>query len=194
MRRGGVIVKGFALAAFCLCAASMEASVRNALASFREVGRFLIEGGSTKLATYNVEPQRFSFSETGAVYKVRFCPRRAVPHEVIVSYPKNSGSPRGISPSVTRGMEVEIVLRHADEIESFCVTNCPPILYQDRRFSQGSGREIRHSLFRIRVAEFKWFYKDPIELEIRLRTPVCAESYLNRIDARIVVSEDFAMR
>ena len=188
------MVKWFAWAAFCLSAASVEASVRNALASFKEVGRFLIEGGSTKLDTYNVEPQRFSFSETGVVYRVRFCPQRAVPHEVFVAYPKTQAVTGMYRPSVTRGMEAEILLMHADEVERFCVTNCPPVLYQDRRFSQGIGQEIRHSLFRIRVAEFKWFYKDPIELEIRLRTPVCAESYLNRIDARIVVSEDFAMR
>ena len=188
------MVKWFALVVFGLCAVSAAASARNTLASFKEVGRFLLEGGSTMLTTYNVEPRRFSFADTGTVYKARFCPRRAVPHEVIVAYPETQVVTGMYRSSVTKGMEAEVVLRHDDEVERFCVTNCPPVLYPDRRFSQGSGREIRHSLFRLIVAEFKWFYRDPVELEIRLISPVRAESYLNRIDARIVVSEDFAMR
>ena len=192
--RSEALVKCFALVAFGLCAFSTSASAMNALDSLKEVGRFLLEGGSTKLTTYNVEPQRFSFVDTGMVYKVSFCPRRAVPHEVIVAYPEKQAVTGIYRSSVTKGMAAEVVLRHDAEENRFCVTNCPPVLYQERRFSQGSGREIRHSLFTIRVADFKWFYKDPIELEIRLKSPVGAESYLNRVGARIVVSEDFALR
>jgi len=189
MAMRSAVIRLSVMVVLSLSALLVKASICNHIAYLREWGRSLWGSGDMRPSIYDFDPSHISFSETGMVYRVKFCPKRALPHKVVVAYPKEKSGRWKNAQRITKGMAAEIILKHSDSDERFNVTNCSSALYQYGQVFPTS--EIQHTLFRFRAAEFKWPYRDQIEIEIRLKAPAQDGLCSDKIDARIAVLEDF---
>lgn len=178
-------------------------TLRNTLAELSELGKFLRYGGKLKRASYDFEPAAFSFLSTNAVHRLRFRPRRAVPHKVVVSYPTDGCFSRKEVRRALDAFSVRLTVRHGGKDEMtlpFRGGETPSgVSYKwvDGHVKYVDGRaelEMEHVLFRFHAGEFDWYYRDEIELTLEICSPVNMVSVPDSRTPRLTLREGWIIQ
>ena len=176
-----------ALLAFALVALVWAPIPYNTMARASELAKLIFVTGQ-EFARYDFVPPEFSFGTTGVVYRARFRPQHALPHEVLVSY-ASDGRVEGVrAAQAMDGFSARFVVRHGQT-----TWEIPPddgmSIVRLKLSPEGIVCGAWQRLFMFHVGEFDWRYDDEIELTLEVQSPVPQDSYLRTVKPKLTVHE-----
>lgn len=151
----------------------------NAMAQSSELAKHFLMGWR-KFESYDFEPSELSFGTTGVIYRARFRPQHALPHEVRVSYTGDARVRWAGAERAAAGFSARFVVRHGQTAWEFPPQDRMPIVRLN---------SLPETLFIFRVGEFDWRYDDEIELTLEVLSPVSQDSYLRTVKPKLTVHE-----
>lgn len=167
--------------------------IRNKYATTVELFKFFTFGGNQKCSVYDFTPSDFSFSSTSNVYKLELCPRRAVPHEVVVFYQKPIGFRNDIVVKALTNFSASLTIKHEGEKKKVALepmAKCPC----HGAVVGGNSSGLVHELFRFKVGDFRWRYDDRIELLVEVCSPAEDIELFSKTRMKLKLQEGWIIR
>lgn len=159
----------------------------NTMAQALELAKLFFVTGQ-ELARYDFVPSEFSFGTTGVVYRARFRPRHALPHEVLVSY-TSDGRAEGVQAAQAMdGFLARFAVRHGQTTWEIPPDGGMSVAHL-KLSPEGIARGAWQRLFVFSVGDFDWRYDDEIELTLEVLSPVSQDSCLRLVKPRLTVRE-----
>ena len=159
----------------------------NTMAQASELAKLFCATGQ-KFARYDFVPFEFSFGTTGVVYRARFRPQHALPHEVLVSYTSDGRAEGEQAAQAMDGFLARFAVRHGQTTWEIPPDGGMSVAHL-KLSPEGIARGTWQRLFVFRVGDFDWRYDDEIELTLEVLSPVPQDSYLRAVKAKLTVHE-----